>query len=337
MSDSPEFDALELAVATARGAHNAALFQIGERDATIEAKNQLIGSLTGELSAATAEIDRLQARVDELEGTPPPPPKRIMYVGSSVQAKNTTQAAAIATLEKALGKRLGVRREFDGDGVDPAWIAAAAALDQGRAQIYSHKGKVSQLTKASYDALPADGFPTWWVLQHEAERAEKNNSPAAMRAEFNTWIEKIRAFNQASGRTDVFPAVCYTGYLDRDNSATTTTRDWMPTVDLTGVVFLIDPYDPNGKKTLRQQYSPALAAARAHGFTRWGIAETGTHRDDAARAAWIRQGIPDAFADGCEVLCWFHSDVGGNAGTGWYLDGKETLAAFASFLPAVTA
>lgn len=339
------------------------------RDLLIELERQITAVETDRDSAAAAcdvaearivsleaENATLRAEVADLRPKPPRPP---MAVGAAVQGG--LPAGFKAFEDTILGARAGARRWFDTNQIDSTSLRTQLAFDAGRVRAYSFKATATYLNDSHLELIraanAADGFPTYLCLQHEAERPDKGNTPAAMRAQFDTWITKIRTYCQriaphAPTSLGIVPTVIYMSYLERDRSAATSTGDWFPTVDIGGdipVCLGLDPYD-QGNQELRELYTPTLDLWRAGGGTLWAITETGSHRlDDTDRARWITEGFRDAYDDGCLFITWFQNNVeGANVGEGWSIERLElddggrpvpapkSLAAFKAFVPAFT-
>lgn len=319
------FNDIILAVTAAEQATDA---QLAAKDAT----NTLTAQQRDD---ALAEVRRLQKIVDGIPPVDPPPvdpppAKRVMPIGG-VEADD---------LEKLIGERLGMYRRYDSDSVDLAKLKSFIAKDSGgsgpRMRAYSAKGLASALSDSMLDAIPADGQITVMIFQNEPERPDKATNRTQYLTDLVLWINHVRSWATARKRTDVWPGMANMGYQEIDNKPETSTPLWWPTgVDFGGpvpVVLELHPYD-KGANTLRSLYKPTLDLWHARGGTTWGLGEIGSlGRTDTAEAAWINQGISDAYDDGAQYVAFFDSAIGG-AGD-WSNTTPAVIAAIAKNAPA---
>ncbi len=305
------------------------------RDLTIQEQSEAIDAMlvdlaarTAEIADLTAEIARLNARIAELEGDVDPP-VLAMLVGASVQRRGTeTWVRSLARFEETVGKPMQVVRRFDSDG--PGTFAGTSAFAdlEGRHRILSFKGQPTQgEIEALIATIPADGCRTYLASWHEPEDDMSG-------AVFQGRSTRLLAAVDASGRTDVYPSIILKSWSERDGDPTTTSADYFP-ADPSRWVLLLDPYFGRPENTYATQCGQTVALWRAAGGVRIGIAEFGVKATGQVAADQITGIARDAEADGCEVLTYFDSNVGDNAGAGWYLDlrGQAAIDAFAALLP----
>ena len=280
------------------------------QQATISDLEVKVYLLTGHVGALEAEIAALKAAQTPL--------KSKMLMGATIDKRNSSNAAERTAFEAKTGP-LQCRRVFLQGAPTQTNLAAALAQDmESNHRVLSYKGDATDDVLRS---IPQDGFRTWLVKWHEPENDGGTHTAAWFRAQTDAHIAQVKRL----GRPDLIPAFVLMGWLERDANAATTSADWFP-ADKTGVVLLLDPYDPNNRLTLAQATKPTLDLWRAKGGTRWGIAETATHRTGEAGADWVRDGHAWATAEGAETLLWFHSAVGAEGP--WWMDDPAVCGAW---------
>jgi hypothetical protein len=264
-------------------------------------------------------IDEMRATwTPPATGPEPEPPAFPLYVGATVGTRNQTIRQAITEWETNCGT-LAIRRIFMAGAPTTTNLASQLGPDYGkRHRILSYKGDT---TMATLKTIQNDGFTTFLVKYHEPENDGGTHTPAWFVAEQAKHIAQVKGLN----RPDLVPAFVLMSWSDRDGDASTSSKDWFPT-DKDGVVFFIDPYDPNNRNSLEQTCAESVRVWRAEGGERWGVAETGTHRLGLEGAQWIKDGHAYLKREGAEAYCWFHHSVGAEGP--WWLDDKTMQAAW---------
>lgn len=284
-------------------------------------------SLQGVIVEQAAVISEQAARIAELEALlDPEVPESGMLVGASIQRRaGETWVSSLARFETTIGKQVQVVRRFDGDA--PGDFATTSTFRDltGRHRILSFKGSPTQAQIEAFIAtIPNDGRRTYLASWHEPE---DNMSGAT----FQGHSAKLLAATDASGRTDVIPSIILKTWLERDGNANTSSADYFPAAPERWVL-LMDPYFSKVENTYASQCGQTVALWRARGGVRIGIAEFGVKSTGQEAADQIAGILADAEADGNEVASYFDSNVGDNAGAGWYLDlrGPAAVEAFAA-------
>lgn len=272
-------------------------------------------------------------------GGDPPPVESGLLMGAVVKPRNGlsyTQATAqfITDLRNASGiTNLAMpvaRRYWDGN-TSGKTFQGIERFDQDRNVRHrwiSWKGEQGAAANATFmETIPDDGFITYVTQHHEPE----NDGGSHDEAWFKTMQANIHAGWVSIGRPDhIRPYFNLMSYQDRDASSATAGHNWFPDESIIGdFYYAIDPYDPNGNKTLEQQAGPSYEDWITHGGdpARFAIMETGSKRTGANLANWIHQGAAWARSINMVALIWFHSDVGAEGP--WWLDDIQGRAAWA--------
>lgn len=280
--------------------------------------------------SATVEVQA--ARIVELEALLNPSPMHVMRVGASVQRRGgESWPGALNRFETSIGRRVRCVRRFTSGApsvTDDAFVDVLAD-PQYDALILSFKsGTQAEIERFMRDLPVVEGRTYYLALFHEPDK-QLRLTPAA----FQALCARLEAADQNVNRADISLAAILMTWLERDGDPGTSSADYMPPPSPRWVL-LMDPYFSKPENTYASQCAQTVALWRALGGTRIGIAEFGVKTTGQQAADQITAIATDARADGCETLSYFDSNVGDNAGAGWYLDlrGPAAETAFASLI-----
>jgi hypothetical protein len=253
---------------------------------------------------------------------------RPMLVGAAntVQSgSGLTYQQSWADLDSAVGP-LGIRRSYASSLVTN-FPGTVAAIDAGkRASLFSFKANWSEMAAGQRDAdvrnlvnsIPA-GHLTYLCWFHEPEN---DGTATDFVPAFRRFATVVKAMGRAQVKvTLILMTWTWEAASGRDPS------DWWPGAEYVDAVGLDGYNSYNGTNRLTWKgvadiFQTATDWVRAHGAAEIGVAETGCreHLTNAdAKTNWLRDGVRWADAQRFSFFCYFDSDVGSNAESGWWL------------------
>lgn len=312
---------------------NAWQLQIATLTAQREALQADLAQSAENLAAANAEIERLTAEIERLQaiiaagGTDP---DRRMLIGATIQPEpGETWETATAAFEQRLGKPIQIARRFL-PGAPTTWAAERElTVDEGkRASVVSFKGTPGRSQIVDFlHSFPDDDFDRWVAHWHEPDKNNGRIPPAT----HQRYSETLREAIEEVKNPRIHGIAIVTSWGDRDNSAATTSLAYMPTDDPGWWTFGIDPYDPQGKRTVAEITMPTISIWRDHvgdEHAKWMVTETGTKRTGADAADWYARGIRHCRAERATAFMPFHARNGDNGP--WWINDPEVYAALAA-------
>lgn len=318
-------------------------------------------------TTVVATVKQVRVGVEPSQPPPPPPAVDILF-GSSYQGNGTAGWQSMDTkLINAAGLTgythppyvMRVRRNYDSN--IPTDISNSSASANPNWGVVSHvsckSGTATDMQNGLNDAAVIaftkscpTNIPTYYTWQHEPEQMP----PATFRAGFARFAKLVVANR---GNRPVYPAWVIQSETGRSQGGRNY-QDWdmagelaadsvasgqHPTLGplaLSEVVMMQDGYDlSNGGagKTPGAIFDAGFAAAKANGWTRFGLGEVAVDTSGQFYTVAIARTFMTNLVTYCrglggmESVCYFNSSIGQNAPTaGWGMTDTQCLATWAN-------
>ena len=253
---------------------------------------------------------------------------RPMFVGAAntvLSGSGMNYQQSWADLDAAVGP-LGIRRSY-ASGLVTNFPATVAGIDVGkRVSLFSFKANWSEMAAGQHDndvrnlvnSIP-DGHLTYLCWFHEPEN---DGAASAFVPAFRRFATVVKSVGKPQVKvTLVLMTWTWEAASGRNPS------DWWPGAEYVDAVGLdgYNSYNGTNKPTWKivaDIFQTPTDWLRAHGAKEIGIAECGCREhvsNTNAKANWLRDGVRWADAQRFSFFCYFDSDVGSNAESGWWL------------------
>lgn len=238
------------------------------------------------------------------------------------------------------GYGLEGRRTYD-KGLPASWSVSVMAEDVGLCKVSFGSIKPDWTATANgsnYDSIKKfvqsipDNRVVYLTFFHEPEDNIKQNgySAALLQSAFAKFVDAVLD----AKKPNVHPCFVLMSYTFRSASGRNpddfNLAAKLKPNQLDKVIAGVDGYSKTPETvSAKSLFDPCFTKIASWGFTRFGIFETATKADSiqGSRARWIKElgGWVNSRKD-IDVVSWFHSGVGQNAGpTGWFLGNRSLV------------